>query len=115
MGWTGANGLLVAPAYVMDKVLGALRPALREPLLEQTAGTPWEGQEHLATLVLHDVLALSPREQVSLLAWLEGAGRQCRLIGFSPLRVFPLVEDAGFLAPLYYRLNWIYAEHTDST
>jgi len=111
MGTTRANGLLVAPSSVTDRVAAALRPVLREPFLEQWGGTPWDREQDLANLVLHDLTALRPREQLSLFAWIEGYGRDSRIIAFAPLPVFPLVEDDRFLAALYYRLNVIYAEH----
>jgi hypothetical protein len=108
---TRANGLLVAPSGVTDRVMGALRPGLRGPFLEHWGGTPWDMEQDLTHLLLHDLTALSSREQLSLFAWIDGYGRDCRIIAFAPLAVFPLVEDDRFLAPLYYRLNLIYAEH----
>jgi hypothetical protein len=108
---THGNGLLVAPSSMTDRVIEALRPVLREPFLEQWGGTPWDKEQDLANLVLHNLTALSPREQLALFAWIDGYGRECRIIAFAPLPVFPLVEDDRFLAPLYYRLNGIYAEH----
>lgn len=105
------NGLLVAAAPVTDAALDSLMPRLEPPVLERwNDGTPWDDEHTLCTLILHDVLALSPREQHSLLAWMNGHGGGCRVVSVSCLPVFPLVEDGGFLAPLYYRLNVIYAE-----
>jgi hypothetical protein len=108
---TQVNGMLVAPAPVTDAVLGALETTWSQPLLERWRdGTPWDGEQQLHTLVLHDVIALSPREQQSLFAWMNGRGRDCRVVSIACLPVFPLVEDGDFLAPLYYRLNVVYAE-----
>jgi hypothetical protein len=105
------NGLLVGPAPVTDAVLVDLMPTLRQPLLERWSdGTPWDEHRQLGTLVLHDLLAVSPREQRSLLAWMNGPGGHCRIVSVSCLPVFPLLEDGDFLATLYYRLNVIYAE-----
>lgn len=104
------NGLLIAAAPVTDAVLGSLMSTLRQPVLERWhEGTPWDDRQ-LCTLVLHDVLALSPREQRSLFAWTNGHGQDCRIVSIGRLPVFPLVEDGDFLAPLYYRLNEVYAE-----
>jgi len=108
---TRVNGLLVGAAPVTDAVLRALMTSLSQPLLERWHdGTPWDGDQQLHTLVLHDVLALSHREQRSLFAWINGPGRSCRVVSVACLPVFPLVEDGDFLASLYYRLNVVYAE-----
>lgn len=78
-------------------------------MLETGSGTAWDG-ERLRTLVLDDVISLSAREQSSLFAWLDGDGRDCQVISFACLPVFPFVVQRGFLAPLYYRLNCAYTE-----
>lgn len=104
------NGLLVASAEVAETVLHGLRPMLKRPVLECREGTHWHGRR-IATLLMPDLVALSPTEQASLFAWMDTDGGRCQVISFASLPLFPLVEQGRFLPSLYYRLNCVYADY----
>jgi DNA-binding NtrC family response regulator len=55
-------------------------------------------------LVIHDVDALSPAGQKSLLRWMDGQGAGARVIALAGRSVYHLVEQGRFGADLYYRL-----------
>jgi hypothetical protein len=58
-------------------------------------------------VVIRDVDTLTPREQNSLLEWLESEARPQQLVSTSSAALLPLVETGSFDAGLYYRLNAI--------
>jgi hypothetical protein len=104
------NGLLVASADVAETILDGLRPMLKRPVVECREGPHWHGRR-IATLLMPDLIALSPTDQASLLAWMDTDGGRCQVISFASLPPFPLVEQGRFLPSLYYRLNCVYADY----
>ena len=62
---------------------------------------------HVGSLIVRDVAWLTRTDQQQLLDWLDGEGRDTRVIATSTTPVFPSVKDGLFCADLYYRLNTV--------
>ena len=57
------------------------------------------------TLVIGDISMMSLLQQVDLYEWLNRFGGSSRVLSFSSVPLWPLVERGRFLAGLFYRLN----------
>jgi transcriptional regulator of acetoin/glycerol metabolism len=57
------------------------------------------------TLLLHDVAALTTRQQIALFDWIERPRRDVQIISVTASPLHPLVRDGRFLEGLFYRLN----------
>ena len=103
---TPVNTLLIGPTAEVDAVIAALLPQLESPVAHWW---PTESQPRprltSGTLILHDVEAIPPEQQAWFSARLSALDRPVRVISTSEMRVWPLVERGAFLASLYYRLN----------
>jgi DUF2934 family protein/sigma-54-interacting transcriptional regulator len=93
--------LLVGPPSLTSVVLEAMRPALRQPVVENgvsVASLPDEG-----TVILRNVESLDAREQQALSIWMESSAARVVTICEAPL--YTRVTDGSFSSDLYYRLN----------
>lgn len=93
--------LLIGPSSITRLLLDAMRPALRQPVLEQVvnvASLPAEG-----TVILRSVESLEARAQQELLAWSESSA--CQVVTICEAPLYPLITDDRFSSDLYYRLN----------
>ena len=63
-------------------------------------------------VVLRDVEALKPQEQLGLLNWVDSARQRRQVISTASAPLLPLVEAGAFDAALYYRLNTVYIDLT---
>jgi hypothetical protein len=93
--------LLVGPRSLTNVVFDAMRPALRQPVVESgvnVASLPNEG-----TVILRNAESLDAREQLALFTWMESSAARVVTICEAPL--YARVTDGGFSSDLYYRLN----------
>ena len=107
LGMPRVNLLLTGPDGVIEYLLDALLPDLREPL-----GRWCPGEQLLlpppaliGTMIFQDVGAMPWDDQQRLLAWLTGASGRTQVISTAPRCLMPLVETGRFTPELYYRLN----------
>jgi DNA-binding NtrC family response regulator len=63
-------------------------------------------------VVLRDVDALKPEEQVGLLNWVDSARNRRQVVSTASAPLLPMVEARAFDAALYYRLNTVYIDLT---
>jgi hypothetical protein len=101
------NLLLMGPDNVIQNVLNALLPNLRasirywcpgEPLVLPLGAQP-------GSLILRDVGALTPEDQIRLLVWLESTAGRTQVVSTTSSPLLAQVEAGAFLDTLYYRLN----------
>jgi hypothetical protein len=65
------------------------------------------------TLLLHDVSALTIRQQVELSDWLPRRRGTTQVISIAQKPIAPMVHDGRFLEGLFYRLNTVSIAATD--
>jgi hypothetical protein len=105
------HGLVVGPQAPVARILELCGKWLRQPVVHWPGdGVPWQRDQQLSTLVLHEVGALPREDQAALLQWMSGAGRDVQIVSLASSSVFPLVQQGVFLETLYYRLNWVLIE-----
>ncbi|HET7219060.1 MAG TPA: hypothetical protein VFJ02_13480 [Vicinamibacterales bacterium] len=109
MGMPRVNLLLVAPDGVVRYVLESLLLNLREPIVRWSPGAALDLStvDHGATVILHDVGNLPPREQLDLLEWLGRADGRAQVVSTSATPLLPRVQCGAFIDTLYYRLNTV--------
>jgi len=103
------NLLLLGTSDGIGIVLEMLRLEHREPILQWQPGQPLELPlpGSAATLVLHDVSALTSSDQDRVLRWLDQAARQVRVVSTAAEPLWPKVKSGAFNDMLYYRLNTV--------
>jgi sigma-54-interacting transcriptional regulator len=100
------NVLLAGAPSALDALLASITPNLEEPIrmFDAATGTvlPTKG-----TLVLTEIGDLNAEQQLRLLAWMDGAGREghVQIVSTTSRPIVPLMERGAFRAELYYRLN----------
>ncbi|OFV90834.1 MAG: hypothetical protein A3G76_06320 [Acidobacteria bacterium RIFCSPLOWO2_12_FULL_65_11] len=57
------------------------------------------------TLLLGDVAALTPSQQIELYDWMSGRPADLQVVSVTSVPLLPLVENGRFLEGLFYRLN----------
>jgi len=65
------------------------------------------------TLLIHDVSALTLRQQVELSDWLPRRRGGTQVISIAQTPIAPMVYDGRFLEGLFYRLNTVSISATD--
>ena len=107
LGMPRVNLLLTGPNGVLEYLLDALLPDLREPV-----GRWCPGEQLLlpppaliGTMIFQDVGAMPKHDQWRLLDWLTGASGRTQVVSTTPTCLLPLVESDAFSPDLYYRLN----------
>ena len=109
VGMPGANLLLVGTGGVIPIVLEMMWLELREPILKWRPGQrldlPSPGQ--VATLVLHDVSALTRDDQHEMCRWLDRTAGRVRVVSTTAVPLWPRVKTGAFNDVLYYRLNTV--------
>jgi hypothetical protein len=114
MGMPRVNLLLIAPDGVVRYVLESLLLDLREPITRWTPGQAFNPPppDESGTLVLRDVHALAPADQLNLLDWLERAGGRTQVVSTTATPLLPRVHVGEFIDTLYYRLNTVCVDVT---
>ena len=114
MGMPRVNLLLIAPDGVVRYVLESLLLDLREPITRWTPGQGFNPPppDQSGTLVLRDVHALAPADQLNLLDWLERAGGRTQVVSTTATPLLPRVHVGEFIDTLYYRLNTVCVDVT---
>ena len=103
--------LLIGPTAVTSALLDAIRPTLRQPVvegLEDVASLPREG-----TLILRNIESLNGRRQRELFTSMEASA--ARLVTICEDHLYTRVADGSFLPALYYRLNALMLTADDPT
>jgi hypothetical protein len=93
--------LLIGPPSITNVFLNAMRPALRQPVVECVAGTM--PLPHQGTVILRNVESLDERRQTNLSARIASSAVRIVTVCQEPL--YPKVIDRSFSSDLYYRLN----------
>jgi len=114
MGMPRVNLLLIAPDAVVRFVLESLLLDLREPITRWTPGEPLipPSPDGSGTLLLRDVHALPPADQLLLLDWLEQAEGRTQVVSTTATPLLPRVQCGEFIDTLYYRLNTVCVDVT---
>ena len=103
------NLLVIDTEGAAEDVLDSLLLDVDEPV------ATWRPGERLVlpqvpraeTIVLHDVGALPPDDQVRLLDWLERAAGRTHIVSTTHAPLLPRVQAGAFIDTLYYRLNTV--------
>jgi hypothetical protein len=108
---TLANALLIASASMADQLVDQARSFLPAPIHECncTKGLSLPADVH--AVILRHVDALASEDQSVLLRWLVLHAGAVQLLSVCQQPLFPLVERAAFLEPLFYQLNVITIVH----
>ena len=103
------NLLLHGDQHAVTLAVGWLSPVLEPPLTTWRPGTALDLPATCqgGTLVLNDVAALTPKDQVRLDAWLNQSPRSARIVSTTTRSIVPLIENGAFLERLYYRINTV--------
>lgn len=122
------NLLVVGPDEAVEQVLDmvarevdpdmASAPGTQVPsqMLLWRPGKPFELPTHRSsgTIVLRDVDTLVHSDQGRLADWLEQAAGRMQVVSTASASLMPLVDAGAFMQRLYYRLNTIYIDLTDT-
>ena len=116
MGMPQLNLLLMGRNDAVQLVLRTLLGHVRKPVATWSPGEPFvlPAIEHPGTLVLRDVSALSVQQQVRLLEWSNDGRRNPQVISTTATPLLPLVRAETFSDTLYYRLNTVLIDLTES-
>jgi hypothetical protein len=103
------NLLLHGEDRVVTLAVAWLLPVLEPPLLTWRPGRPLNLPlaSGGGTLVLRDIAALTPFDQLRLDAWLRKSPRATRIVSTTTQSIIPLIESGAFLERLYYRINTV--------
>ena len=104
--------LLIGAGEQTSRVIAGLLPAWPAPIEIGQASTVMPDSA-VRTLVLQDAGEMSLARQTALLEWLDAAGDR-RVITTTRQSLFPRVESGLFSSALYYRLNMITIDFTDT-
>lgn len=111
-----AHLLLVGPDAVVEKLVDMLRPDFWQPLEAWRPDSPLvlPAIGHAGTLILQDVGAMRGDDQAKLCDWLEDTKGRIRVVSTTRQPLFPLLEAGTFAEMLYYRLNILSFQITES-
>jgi hypothetical protein len=104
--------LLIGAGDQTSPVIAGLLPAWPAPIEIVQASTVMPDSA-VRTLVLQDAGEMSLAQQTALLEWLDAAGDR-RVITTTRQSLLPRVESGLFSSALYYRLNMITIDFTDT-
>jgi hypothetical protein len=108
------NLLVTGTDAEVGDALTRLRPNLRQPIQTWTPADPLElpSPAQSGTLIVRDIEALPPADQIRLLTWLEMSGGRTQVVSTTTSPLLPLVEAGVFHDTLYYRLNVVCVDLT---
>jgi hypothetical protein len=99
------NVLLVGPPSSVKRLLDAIIPFCRPPIVESQGTRLTLPPPPIGTLVLQGADQLSAANQHRLHHWLLDADSSLQVISTASSPIFPLVQRKLFRDALYYRLN----------
>lgn len=107
------NVLVRGTRHECDRIVAALRSCFRQPI--HTSLQSWRPPVASGggTFIMYDLETLASADQRELLSWLNEEAARVQMVGVTSAALFPLVEGAGFLDALYYRLNTLYIDADD--
>jgi hypothetical protein len=105
--------LLIGRVEQTSLLIASLLPSWPAPIEICRAAT-FTPDTAIRTLVLQDASEMSRARQASLLGWLNETADHTRVIVTERQPLFPSVESGRFSSALYYRLNTITIDFTDS-
>jgi hypothetical protein len=108
---TQANALLIASASTANRLVAHARTFLPGPIHECNCAEGLSMPADAHALILRNVDALASEDQSVLLRWLVLRKSAVQLLSVCERPLFPLVERAAFLEPLFYQLNVITIVH----
>jgi hypothetical protein len=94
---------------VVRRFIQACTPPLHVRLLPGALELPFH---NVRSLLLHDVTALTLRQQIELFDWMGDHVGTAQVISVTSTPLLPLVEDGRFLECLFYRLNMVHVTAT---
>jgi transcriptional regulator of aromatic amino acid metabolism len=107
---TQTNALIVASALAADQLVDHAKTFLLAPIHECNCAEGLSLPADAKTVILRYVDALAPEDQSELLRWLA-LRASVQLLSVCEKPLFPMVERAEFLEPLFYQLNVITIVH----
>jgi hypothetical protein len=113
LGMPRVNLLLTGRDGVIEYLLDALLPDLREPIGRWSPGDRLllPPSALVGTMIFQDISAMSFDDQRRLMDWLTTASKT-QVISTSPVSLMRQVEAGKFIEALYYRLNIISIDAT---
>jgi hypothetical protein len=108
---TRANLLLVGTEGLVLNLVSVLVPDLSPGLTSRRRNRRLllpPASSRVAAVVIRDVDALTPEDQLGLFNWLDAAKNGTQVVSTASAPLLPLVETGAFNAALYYRLNTVY-------
>jgi transcriptional regulator of acetoin/glycerol metabolism len=111
------NVLVVGSHAAVAEALHILAGICGDPVATCRAASPLALPPTAGTgaLILRDVDCLTPAGQRRLMRWLENVSGRIQVIATSTKPLWSQVQGGFFLEALYYRLNVIYIDVTDTT
>jgi hypothetical protein len=113
---TRLNLLLIGMGHDTGELLSELRSALLEPISTWSPGERLVLPTHAqtGTFIINDISALGLDDQCRLNDWLGATDGRTRVVSLTSKSVVPLIETGAFLSTLYYRLNVVCVDMTES-
>lgn len=104
---TRANVLLVGPSPATQRLVEALLPFFRPPVLRCHGARLTLPAAAGGTLILSDADRLSEPDQRGVHEWLLNSNGSTRVVATASPEIFSLVRRKVFRDALYYRLNTV--------
>ena len=110
------NVLLIGDSLTTSACVDAMRPHLVEPLVHTNCrdGSVLSSVPSRGTVMFSDLDELVLADQQRLNDWLAHDDHRPRVISTSRASLFPMIEAGMFIESLYYRLNTLCLDLTNS-
>ena len=115
-GMPPVNLLLTGGLAAVRNLLGALLRSVDGPILAWYPGERLVLPRHpkTGTMILHEVGLMRREDQLQLLGWLETRTRRIQIVSTTSKPLMPQVECGSFSDTLYYRLNTMHVDVTET-
>lgn len=115
-GMPPVNLLLTGGLASVRTLLGALLRSVDGPILAWYPGERLVLPRHpkTGTMILHEVGLMRPEDQLQLVGWLETRARRIPIVSTTSTPLLPQVEAGTFSDTLYYRLNTVHLDVTET-
>ena len=114
---TRVNLFLVGADDVVAKLVTSLWPYLVTPVVVRHRGEPLRlsaTSRPVGTIVVYDVDSLTADEQQALNLWVCAGSGRARVVSTASASPLPMVEAGAFNDALYYRLNVLTIDLSDT-